>query len=827
MKNHFDIIIVGCGLVGGTLALSLPQELTVAVIDGHSPMHLQPGFLALNRLSCHILKLFGVWDDIIAYSKDSTTSIKQIAISEQGNSATDSLILHAEDMGATTLGHVTSTTAIRETLLPRLQSKKNITLFCPQRAENIHWPDEGMEHVTVKLAEDNKELHAKLLIVADGGRSTLREQSGFEIQENNTEHQIVITQVRANQPHQNHAFERFTSEGPIALLPIHQEDYVLVWTMKASHVSNFLEQSERALFTALDEAYGNKSFEHWKEIGIRKTYPIIQSHVKNPIKTRLVLMGNAARTVHPVGAQGFNLSLKDAWTLNTLIRKALEQKRDIGSESLLKKYVETRKEDTHFVLSFTQSLLNIFSWNFPLLTEARNRIMSWINQSAYIKQAILEKTAGLPSIGIKKGEYYSPLQDSLARENDIRPKNYDILILGNRLVGSSLACALNSRYRIAILDKASTPTPSIISDKQFQLRINAYNRASEELLRAIRVWETLPQERLFAFNKVFATCENNDLSFCSESIGEPHLGHFIENDRVTYALHQRIKQLPNIEFIDNINVEAIQKNEDSIQIITQDQQIFSAKLLAACDGAHSITRQLLGLSLSHHPYYQRCIVANIFFEGDLDKTAWQNFLPTGPIGLLPLRHGVCSLAWSCDNDEAQRLLALTDDLFITELNHATLGRLGKILSVSERQSFPLSAQHMEHYYAERTLFLGDAAHTIHPLGGLGANLGFQDVIAAVTLLNDSRISSRDIGRRYLLEKYEKMRRRHNARVMDIMTAFNAMFHKTHPSLHSLGCLSLNIANKVTPIRNRLFREAMWMGTTQENLENIIRYSSSP
>lgn len=814
MKNQYDIIIVGCGLVGGSLALSLPESLSIAVIDAHSPMHLQPGFLALNRLSCHILKLFGVWENIAAYSKDSATPIKQIAISECGNPSTDSLILHAEDMGAPALGFVTSTTAIRETLLPLLKSKQNITLYCPQQAEEIQWPNEGIEDITVTLAEKQKKLHAKLLIIADGGRSALRQQLGFDIHEKNTAHHIVITQLKANKPHQNQAFERFTSEGPIALLPIHQDDYVLVWTMKSTDVPRFLEKNEKRLLTDLQAAYGEKNIEGWQEIGERKTYPIIGSHVQYPIKTRLVLMGNAAHTVHPVGAQGFNLSLKDAWMLNQLIQDALEHKRDIGSETLLKEYAKMRQPDTDFVLYFTQSLLNIFSWDLPFFTKLRSRFMSWMNQSAYLKQLVLEKTAGVPQFIENAGR--TSFVPTVCTE-----KTYDIIILGNRLIGSTLACALNPRYRIAILDKASTPPPPSATSDQFELRINAYNRASEELLRAIGIWDTLPKERLFAFDKIFATHEKNDLSFCSRTMGEPHLGHFIENDVVTYYLHQHIKNLSHIDFIDDASIAAILPNQENIQIITDDGRPFSAKLLAACDGAHSITRQLLGLAVSHHPYFQRCIVCNIFFDGDLDGTAWQNFLKTGPIGLLPLRSGACSLAWSCDNAEAQRLLALPDEDFIDALNNVTLGRLGNILHVSSRQSFPLKAQHAEHYCAERTLLLGDAAHTIHPLGGLGANLGFQDVIAAATLLNDTRISARDIGRRYLLEKYEKMRRSHNARVMDMMTAFNAMFHQTHPLLNPLGRLSLNLANNITPIKNALFREAMWMGTTAKDIQAII------
>lgn len=830
MKKHYDIVIIGCGLVGGSLALTLPPSLSIAVIDAESPMQQQPGYLALNIHSCHILKNFGVWENIANHkTPGAVTPIKQINCSEL-NQSTEQLILSAEDIGSPALGYVTSTIAIRETLLAHIQSQKNITLYCPELAEDIQWPDEGIQEVCVKLSQQNKFISAKLVIMADGGRSSLRHKMGFQVLENeasiNAEHHIVISRLKTRKPHEGLAFERFTTQGPIALLPVNQDEYILVWTMNHEKLPQFLGQNETTLITALQKAYDHLEIKEWQEIGSRKSYPIICSHVKNPIKTRLVLMGNAAHTVHPVGAQGFNLSLKDAFTLSTLIREAVATQQDIGSERLLKQYLAHRQEDTNFVLYFTQFLLNVFSNNTAVFSKIRAMGMRLMNQSSWMKQMILKQTTGkmavlppLPSLPPPRGKEQLrgfPPQGRKEQNSGKNHHHYDIIILGNRLIGSTLACTLDPRYRIAILDKAPTPILPILDSQHFELRINAYNRASEALLKVANVWEKLPTNRCFAFDKIYATHEQNQssLAFDSKTIHEPHIGHFIENDLVTYYLHQQIKTLPNVDFFDNASVINIQPLKESIQIITDDRSIFSAKLLAACDGANSTARNLLGIDVSRHPYYQRCIVGNIFFDGDLDKTAWQCFLKTGPLGLLPLSKGVCSLAWSCDNAEAQRLLALSNEVFIMELEKATRGRLGKILKISPRQSFPLAAQHAEHYIAERTLLLGDAAHTIHPLGGLGANLGFQDIMAAIALLNDTKISSRDIGRRYLLEKYETSRRRHNALVMSTMTAFNALFHKNHPTLNPLGRLSLNLANTITPLKNALFRQAMWMGTNR-------------
>lgn len=829
--GDYDVIIIGCGLVGGSLALTLPQSLSIAVIDAESPMQKQPGYLALNIHSCDILKRFGIWEDIARHipsnetgqSISPITSIQQIDISEI-NQPLKQLILQAEDIGSHSLGYITSTAAIRETLLKRIESQKNITLYCPEQAEEIQWPNEGVEEVAVKLSQKNVWIRAKLVIMADGGRSELRSQLGFNIEQQKIQQHIFITRLKTYRPHHGLAFERFTPEGPIALLPTNQDEYLLIWTMNDHKLPSFLAQDEKELLAKLNTTYNTPtelSITQWKEIGERKYYPIRCNFVKNPIKTRFLLMGNAAHTVHPVGAQGFNLSLKDVLTLSNLIQEAINHRQNIGSQSLLQRYVASRQQETGFVLYFTQFLLNVFSPGSDslALTKIRSLGLSWINQANPIKQYILKKTTGR--------NIHLPL---LKKKPSSLPKQYDIIILGNRLIGSTLACALDSSYRIAILDKA--PTPSIQPNADYELRINAYNRASEELLKTIGIWEKLPKDRCFAFDKIWATSEERTtqeaahLAFCSSTIHEPHIGHFIENDWVTYYLHQQIKSLPHIDFFDDASVVDIIPSEKEIQIITTGGDIFSGKLLAACDGGHSIARNLLDIDVTRHPYHQRCIVGNIFFDGDLDRTAWQRFLKTGPLGLLPLGHGICSLAWSCDNATAKALLSLNDEAFIEQLNRATLGRLGKIIRISPRQSFPLMAQHANTYTAQRTILLGDAAHTIHPLGGLGANLGFQDVIAATQLLNHAKISRRDIGRRYLLSQYEQKRRRHNAIVMSSMTAFNALFHQNNPTLNPLGHLSLRFANKITPIKNKLFKEAMWMGSSKKAIQTALNFENT-
>jgi len=209
-------------------------------------------------------------------------------------------------------------------------------------------------------------------------------------------------------------------------------------------------------------------------------------------------------------------------------------------------------------------------------------------------------------------------------------------------------------------------------------------------------------------------------------------------------------------------------------------------------------------------YQQKCIVGTIQFEGNLNATAWQRFLSTGPIGLLPLAPGYCSLAWSASRSYAEKIIEMDDETFIKTLNEAIQHRLGKILHVGTRKAFPLAAQHAKTYIAPRIALLGNAAHNIHPLAGLGANIGFQDVAAMHSLLLKAQSDNSDIGAPTLLKEYEQLRKSHNARIMTTMTAFNSAFSHNYKTLGKLCDLSLTIADKMTWAKPFLLKQAVWM-----------------
>ncbi|MFQ5635567.1 MAG: FAD-dependent monooxygenase, partial [Gammaproteobacteria bacterium] len=347
----------------------------------------------------------------------------------------------------------------------------------------------------------------------------------------------------------------------------------------------------------------------------------------------------------------------------------------------------------------------------------------------------------------------------------------------------------------------------------FQLRINAYNRAAEHILKECGVWERLPPERIFPFRRVYAgnAAGAGAISFAADDIGETHLGHFIENDLVTAVLMERAAALTNVDVVTDADIEDVSFEREQAVVHVKDRDAFAARLLVGSDGANSRVRDAAGIGVSRHPYHQRCIVGTIHFDGDLEETAWQRFLPTGPLGLLPLGRGRCSLAWSCDEARAERLLVMDDEAFRGELDSAIQGRLGRITGIGRRASFPLTARDASTYVADRTVLVGDAAHVIHPLAGLGANIGFQDIWALARLLLSALDDpSADIGAAYRLRQYERRRHRENRLVMATMSAFNTVFSNDVDVLGKLRNRAMSIADAVVPAKKLLMRRAMWM-----------------
>jgi len=584
-------------------------------------------------------------------------------------------------------------------------------------------------------------------------------------------------------------------------------DYAVVWTLEADELETYKTMSDDRFLSKLQLAYGDRAGK-FNKLGARYVYPLSLARVTQSAKPRVVAIGNAAHLVHPVAGQGFNLGLKDVADLAELIHAATDRAEDIGGSPLISKYTQIRRRETENVLEFTDGMLGIFATDFLPFVVGRNLGLLAIDKLPPIKRALLRRTMGTHGRQSKLAAGL-PLRSHVFDDQDAKP--YDVIIVGAGLIGGALACALgNTDYRVAILDKAPPPP---MPTGEFRLRVNAYNRAAEKLLRDVGAWDSLPKDRIFPFRRMYVGSEGGSgaVNFAAADVGETYLGYFIENDLVNRVLVDRAETLENVDVITDAEIEDIRFGAGQVTLLSDAGDVFSTSLLVGSDGAESRVRAAAGVSVNRRPYGQNCIVGTVEFDGDHEETAWQRFLSTGPLGLLPLSPGSCSLAWSCQHELADRLMQMDDAAFIAELDEAIQGRLGKITGIGKRGAFPLIARDAATYTADRTALIGDAAHVIHPLAGLGANIGFQDVSELARLLIKAQNEPRsEIGGRRLLRTYERRRQLEDRLIMSAMTGFNLVFSNDVYALSKLRNRGLMLADKIAPAKNFLLRRAMWM-----------------
>ena len=388
--------------------------------------------------------------------------------------------------------------------------------------------------------------------------------------------------------------------------------------------------------------------------------------------------------------------------------------------------------------------------------------------------------------------------------------DYDIIILGSGMVGTALACALgDSTLRIAVLDRKKPDVSWPFEG--YDLRVSALTNASQKILSHIGAWDTMASHRVTPYTDmhVWDATGDGEIKFSSAEIGEPYLGHIVENKVTLNALFERMSQLKNIDYIEPVLTKQVLFNEDNVELTLEDGETYKAKLIVGADGAQSWLRNTTGIQVSTRDYLQKGVVTTVKTEMGHGNFARQRFLPTGPLAFLPLPDGHCSIVWSTSIEDADRLVKLSDAEFIAELQQALdTDELGRIESISLRGAFPLKKQHAMQYCKPGMVLVGDAAHTIHPLAGQGVNLGFLDIATLAEEVVHASQKHRDIGSLQVLRKYERRRKGDNAMMMGSMDGFHALFANDNSSFSSIRNLGLNLANKMTPIKSRIAEHAM-------------------
>ena len=309
-----------------------------------------------------------------------------------------------------------------------------------------------------------------------------------------------------------------------------------------------------------------------------------------------------------------------------------------------------------------------------------------------------------------------------------RPPALDVAVVGGGMVGAAAALALaRAGFAVALLE-AQAPAPWDAA-AEVDLRVVGLAPSSITLLDDLGVWPTIRAARVGPYRHmhVWDAGSGASIDFDAASEGRDLLGCIAENSLVQWALWQAL-DAAGVRTLCPAQVKGFEAGDDRISLELADGERLSAGLLVAADGAGSPLRDMAGIATRGRDYAQRAVVAHVGTERPHEHTAWQRFLPSGPLALLPLADGRSSLVWSLPEAEAGRVLALDEQAFLDELGAASDFRLGRITRTTARASFPLKMQLAQRYQAERMVLLGDAAHAVHPLAGQGVNLGLRDVI---------------------------------------------------------------------------------------------------
>jgi 2-octaprenylphenol hydroxylase len=390
-------------------------------------------------------------------------------------------------------------------------------------------------------------------------------------------------------------------------------------------------------------------------------------------------------------------------------------------------------------------------------------------------------------------------------------KEFDLIIAGGGMVGSALGCLIASqspRTRVCVLEPAPPESPA--QDGNWGLRVSAISRASRAVLEHAGAWPLVAQQRISPYSRM-KVWEGDDpgrsLEFSAEEVGQSELGHIIENQLLQWALLRRLEQLPNARVI-AAAVEAVDTSSSRAVVIAGKHGPLGASLLVGADGVGSRTRTLMGMATRGWSYRQRAVVATIGTEKSHQDTAFQRFLPGGPLAFLPLCDGRISIVWSNTEEDAQAILKLDDEEFMKELGKASDYVLGQITGTGPRAAFPLRAQYAVGYTGLRFVLIGDAAHTVHPLAGQGVNLGLMDVAVLADAVLDTLSRGGDPGDSRCLRKYERWRKGDNLAMLAAVDGIGRVYKPVRGPLPMLRKLGVELLGRAPLAREIIIRRAM-------------------
>lgn len=403
-------------------------------------------------------------------------------------------------------------------------------------------------------------------------------------------------------------------------------------------------------------------------------------------------------------------------------------------------------------------------------------------------------------------------------ELDTAGAEFDVIIVGAGMVGATLACALGQGgMRVCLLESGTAADLSQWDEHaDFDPRVSALTWASQNILGNLGVWDQIAARRHCPFSRmhVWDAEGTGEIGFSAHDIDQPALGTIVENGLILAALHDKLQQIKSVRLLESTTFLDLTHGSDGlVSVRLGSGELIRASLVVGADGGKSMVRQLAGIDLSELDYRQMAIVTSVSVELGHQNTAWQRFLPTGPLAFLPLRSAsaaknYCSIVWSMDVDRAPDTLQLDDAQFCQTLTRAFEAKLGKVLSTGKRHAFALRQRRARAYVKQGLALVGDAAHTIHPLAGQGVNLGMLDVAVLAEELLAAHYRGVAVGNLVVLQRYQRRRKLDNEMMSGAMTGFNWLFARQELPLRWLRNTGMSLTGQSGLLRRKFTRKAM-------------------
>lgn len=396
-------------------------------------------------------------------------------------------------------------------------------------------------------------------------------------------------------------------------------------------------------------------------------------------------------------------------------------------------------------------------------------------------------------------------------------QKFDILIVGGGMVGLTLALAIRKQSDLTVAIVDHQPMSPLTDEPE--LRVSAINTVNQQLFENLGVWSAITQERIQPYQKMHVWDKAGfgqldfDLNDVSQ-VQQDSLGAIIENKVIRNALWKKAEEDQGIVFFTQEKLTNIAIGDNEVFASFAQQQPILAKLVVGADGANSWLREQMKISLTFRDYDHHAIVATVKCAQGHQNTAWQVFLETGPLALLPLsKQDHCSIVWSTSPSEAKRLNTLSKEEFSKEITAASDGKLGVVTLESELMTFPLRMRFAQDFVKDRIVLVGDAAHTIHPLAGQGVNLGLLDAAALAQELTSNITSSPDVNAddwlsRKALARYERWRKTEASEMIASMEVIYQSFKPQAAPIKFLRGVGMSLINEFTPVKKLFINHAL-------------------